>query len=433
MDKIERILGPIANGLNRNKIIQSVMKALMSLMPALMMGALGSLAQQIPIAGYQSFIHSNGIYAFTQVLVNVTTNMLALYAVFAIGYVFVKEEGYDGFTGGILSLVAFMLVTPMDTVGEGWFAITSVPLSWLGARGLFSAMIVALLTGYVYCFLMRKNITIKMPEGVPPFVAKSFTGIIPGLVIAVIFGIITFVFKSTSYGNMHQAVYSLIGAPLSTIGGSVWAAMFIYVLTGLCWFFGIHGIAVISAVMPIWITADAANVAAISAGIGATNIVTYNWIQAVANIGGAGCTLGLIILCTFRAKSARYKEIGKIAIVPSFFGINEPVVFGLPCMLNATLAIPFIFLPVVLIGLSYLLTIAGILPIGNGIAAGAAIPVFSGLLIGGWRVAVWNIVEVFITIAVYYPFFRIIDKQAVKEESHAGQTSEEIQGQEKIA
>ena len=125
------------------------------------MERLGSLLQQIPIPAYQNFIQSTGIYAFTQVLVNVTTNMLALYAAFAISYVFVKNEGYDGFTGGILSLIAFMIVTPMETVGEGWAAVTNLPLSWLGAKGLFTAMFVALLTGYIYSFLMRKNILSK--------------------------------------------------------------------------------------------------------------------------------------------------------------------------------------------------------------------------------------------------------------------------------
>lgn len=109
--------------------------------------------------------------------------------------------------------------------------------------------------------------------------------------------------------------------------------------------------------------------------------------------------------------------MGKLAIVPSCFGINEPVVFGLPCMLNATLMIPFVFLPVILIGISYILTITGILPIGNGIAAGACIPVFSGLLIGGWRVALWNIIEILITVLAYLPFFKILDKQAYLEEN----------------
>ena len=417
MDKLEKILAPMANALNNNKIIQTISKALMSLMPALMIGAIGSLLQQIPIPAYQSFIQSTGIYTFTQTLVNVTTNMLALYAVFAIGYVFVKNEGLDGFTGGILSLIAFMIVTPMITTGEGYMAVTNLPLSWLGAKGLFTAMFVALLTSYVYCFLMKKNITIKMPDSVPPFVSKSFSGIIPGVVIAIIFGIISIGFQMTPFGDVHQAIYSVIGLPLTSIGGSIWAALLIYVLSGFCWFFGIHGIAVVSAVMPIWMAADAANIAAMSAGSPATNIITYNWINAIGNIGGAGCTLGLIILCAFTAKSKRYKEIGKLAIVPSCFGINEPVVFGLPCMLNATLMIPFVFLPVILIGISYVLTITGILPIGNGIAAGTAIPVFSGLLIGGWRVALWNIVEIFITVIVYLPFFKILDKQACEEES----------------
>ena len=417
MDKIEKVLAPFANALNNNKIIQTISKALMSLMPALMIGAIGSLLQQIPIPAYQNFIQSTGIYAFTQVLVNVTTNMLALYAAFAISYVFVKNEGHDGFTGGILSLIAFMIVTPMETVGEGWAAVTNLPLSWLGAKGLFTAMFVALLTGYIYSFLMRKNITIKMPDSVPPFVSKSFSGIIPGAAIALIFGIISILIQMTPFGDVHQAIYGLIGAPLSSIGGSIWAALLIYVLSGFCWFFGIHGIAVMSAVMPIWMAADMANVSAISAGGAASNIVTYNWVNAIGNIGGAGCTLGLILLCAFAAKSKRYREMGKLAIVPSCFGINEPVVFGLPCMLNATLMIPFVFLPVILIGISYILTITGILPIGNGIAAGACIPVFSGLLIGGWRVALWNIIEIPITVLAYLPFFKILDKQAYLEEN----------------
>lgn len=417
MDKIEKVLAPFANALNNNKIIQTISKALMSLMPALMIGAIGSLLQQIPIPAYQNFIQSTGIYAFTQVLVNVTTNMLALYAAFAISYVFVKNEGHDGFTGGILSLIAFMIVTPMETVGEGWAAVTNLPLSWLGAKGLFTAMFVALLTGYIYSFLMRKNITIKMPDSVPPFVSKSFSGIIPGAAIALIFGIISILIQMTPFGDVHQAIYGLIGAPLSSIGGSIWAALLIYVLSGFCWFFGIHGIAVMSAVMPIWMAADMANVSAISAGGAASNIVTYNWVNAIGNIGGAGCTLGLILLCAFAAKSKRYREMGKLAIVPSCFGINEPVVFGLPCMLNVTLMIPFVFLPVILIGISYVLTITGILPIGNGIAAGACIPVFSGLLIGGWRVALWNIIEILITVLAYLPFFKILDKQAYLEEN----------------
>lgn len=417
MNTIEKLIAPMANALNKSKIVQTISKSLMALMPALMMGAIGALVQQIPFSGFQNFLVSSGIYSITQILVNVSTNMLALYAAFAIGYVYVSNEKMDGFTGGILSLISFLIVTPMDIVGEGWMAVTNLPLTWLGARGLFTAMIVGYMAAAIYCYLVRKNFTIKLPDSVPPFISKSFSGIIPGIIMSVIFATVVYVFRLTPYGNVHQAIYSLIGAPLSSIGGSIWAALLVYVLSGFCWFFGIHGVAVVSAVMPIWMAADAANIAATSAGGVASNIITYHWINVVGNIGGAGCTLGLVLLCAFAAKSKQYKEIGKLALVPSCFGINEPVVFGLPCMLNATLMIPFVFLPVVLIGISYLLTISGILPVGNGLGAPAAIPVVAGFFNGGWRLALWQLIELFITVAVYYPFFKILDKKACEEEN----------------
>ncbi|MCH4242384.1 MAG: PTS transporter subunit EIIC [Prevotella sp.] len=416
MNRFSEVLGKFAGWMNKNKTIQSISHALMSLMPVLMVGALGSLFQQIPIDAYQTFLTNTGLMSILKTLVNVTTNMLALYASFAVAYCYANSEEKDGFAAGLISLLCFFLVTPMNTVGEGYTAVTNLPLSWMGAKGLFTAMIIAIIVAKVYCLFIRKNITIKMPDSVPPFISKSFTSIIPAVVIALLFAAVSALMSLTSFGDVHSLIYGVIGAPLSSIGGSIWAALLIYVLSGLCWFFGIHGIAVVSAVMPIWMAADAANVAAISAGGVATNIVTYNWVNVVGNIGGAGCTLGLILLCTFRAKSKRYKEIGKLAIVPSLFGINEPVVFGLPCMLNVTLAIPFIFTPVLLIGLSYVLTIIGILPIGNGVGAPASIPVLQGLFNGGWRMAVWNVIEVVLTVLIYLPFFKKIDKQAVEDE-----------------
>lgn len=417
MNRFNDILGKAAGWMQQNTIVQSISHALMSLMPALMIGAIGSLIQQIPFAGYQAFLQSSGLYALTQVFVNVSTGMLALYASFAIAYQYANKLGHDGFMAGMISLISFLVITPMETVGEGWMAVTNLPLSWLGARGLFAAIIVSILSTRIYSMFVDRNITIKMPDSVPPFISKSFGSIIPAAAIAVGFGLISVFIKATPFGDVHSLIYGLIGAPLSTIGGSIWAALLIYVLSGLCWFFGIHGIAVVSAVMPIWMGADAANITAMSAGGAAENIVTYNWLNAIGNIGGAGCTLGLILLCAFAAKSKRYREIGKLAIVPSLFGINEPVVFGLPCMLNPVLAVPFIFTPVLLIAVSYVLTVIGILPVGNGVGAPATIPVVSGMVNGGWRMAVWNVIEIVLVTIIYLPFFRKLDAEAVKEES----------------
>lgn len=418
MEKLQEFLIPIAQKLNDNKVIQTISRSLMSLLPALIVGSLGSMLQQIPFEGYQNFIHSTGIYGLTQTLVNVTTNMFAVYVVFAIAYNYVNKEKYNGFTAGVLALISFFIVTPMITEGEGWMAVTSLPIKWLGAQGLFTAMIVSMLVANIYLWFMKNNITIKMPESVPQFISDSFAGILPGLGIGLIFAVIAFIFQKTSFGDVHNAIYSMIGAPLQAVGGSIWAALLIYILSGLCWFFGIHGIAVVSAVIPIWMGADMANVAAISAGGAPTNIITFNWVQTVANIGGAGCTLGLVLLSAFAAKSKQYKEIGKLSLIPSLFNINEPVVFGYPCMLNATLAIPFIFLPVFFVAASYLLTIVGILPVGNGLASPVPMPILMGFFNGGWRMAVWNAIEIVITILAYYPFFKLLDKKAVELENN---------------
>ena len=384
MEKLEKILSPMANYLNNNKVIQAISKGIMSTMAALMVGAAGSILLNLPIDAYQSFITSCGLNNVFNTLVNVTTNMLALYTAFTIAYAYTAQTKHDPLVAGLLSLLGFFIVTPMVTTGEGYAAVTNLPLSWLGAKGIFVSMFVAIITSLIFIKLSDKGLIIKMPEGVPEFVSKSFTGIIPGLVVGAVFSTLSFLAAQTSYGDVHNVVYTLIGQPLNGIGNSVWTGCLIYTLSGLCWFLGIHGIAVVSAIMPIWMAADAANLAATSAGQVAPNIITYQWINAVSSPGGAGATIGLVICILLFAKSKRYKTFGKVATIPSIVNINEPVVFGMPCMLNTLLFVPFVFLPVVFILIAYFLTTAGILPVVSGIGAPSGTPlILSGFICGG--------------------------------------------------
>ncbi len=416
MNKLQQVLQKFADTIQSNKTIQSISGGIIALMPALMLGAFASMFQQLPFEAYKTWLVTSGVNSMLQTVVNVTTNMLGLYATFSIAFNYAKKENVDGLSAGLLALVGFFIITPMNTVGEGWMASTNLPLDWLGAKGMFSGMIVAAITAKIYVYFVKKNIVIKLPDSVPEFISRSFASIIPGACIGVLWAISSFVFAKTSFGSLHGAIYTLIGTPLTNIGGTIWAMLLIQVLTGLCWFFGIHGIAVVSVVMPIWMAADAMNIAAVSAGGVPENIITYNWYSAVGNIGGAGCTLGLVLLFAFRAKSKRYKELGRLALAPSFFNINEPVVFGAPMMLNMTTLIPFVFLPPVLIGVSYLLTIIGILPVGNGIGSPVPLIGFIGFFLGGWRLALWQIIELVITVVVYLPFFKKLDNDAYAEE-----------------
>lgn len=416
MDKLVMM----ANKLSQNKIMQAVSRGIIGTISILMLGAFATLLTSLPIEPYQRFIESIGLSAILNQIFTVTNGMLGIYASFSIAYVYVKAEEYDPFVAGLLSVASFLLLTPTTIVEDGGLtgSTTNLPLTWLGATGLFTAIIVAIITAKIYCYLMKRNITIKMPESVPPFVSEGIAGIVPGIIIIATFSIVSMIFAATPFESVHIAVFGLISAPLQNLGGTVWAGLLVYFLSGICWFVGVHGVAVMSAMIPIWFAADQANIASVAAGQAPTNIITYNWLNVVAGVGGAGVTIGLVILCAFFAKSQRYRKIGKLTLVPSFFNINEPVVFGVPCMLNVILAVPFILLPVVLIAIAYVLTIAGILPVGNGIGAPAGVPIIlMGAFTGGWRLALWQLVTVFISIGVYYPFFRVLDKRALKEEA----------------
>ncbi|MBW9324015.1 PTS sugar transporter subunit IIC [Enterococcus casseliflavus] len=415
---LEKIVSPAASWLNNNKVIQAISQGLMITMPIIMVGAIASIFQNLPIAAYQSFTSSTYLSQLFTNIVNISTNMLAVYVVAAISYTYCKGLGNkDGFTCALLALMNFFLLTPTTITGEGFAAMTNLPFEWLGAKGLFTAMIVAVLTTVVFNTVVKRNWTIKLPDSVPPFVSKAFAAIIPGFLMVILFGFIAFLFSLTSYGSVHQAIYAIIQEPLGHVGNSVWTAALIYLLSGLCWFFGIHGIAVIGVVMPIWLAADAANIAALAAGQDAPNIITYTWINIVSSPGGSGATIGLIILATFFAKSQRYRSLGKLGIVPSLFYINEPVVFGFPLVLNGLMAIPFMIAPVVNILLAYGLTTLGVIPASNGVGS-MGMPIFIGAFLnGGWRLLVFQIVTVFLSLAIYYPFFKIADQKEYALES----------------
>lgn len=421
MKGIEKFLMPAANMIQKNKILQCISQGLMSTMSIMMIGAFASILQGLPIDAYQTFLIDSHLNTILQNLVNISTNMLALYVSFAVAYSYIKRTAYDPFAAGLISIASFLIVTPFVTTGEGYMAVTNLPLNWLGSQGIFTAMIIGVISALIYQWFNQKNFVIKMPEGVPEFVSRSFSGILPGLSIVVIFAALSYAVTFTQYESIHALIYGLIQVPLSNIGTSIWAALLIYILSGLCWFFGIHGIAVMTVIMPVWAAADAENMSLIAAGVANAdlpNIITYNWVNAVATIGGAGCTIGLVFWMSLKGKSERYKALGRLALVPGVFNINEPVVFGAPCVLNPILAIPFIFLPCIFIAIAYGLVLAGILPISNGIGAPMGTPlILQGIFNGGWRLAVFQAFAILVSIIVYYPFFKILDKKAVEEET----------------
>ena len=375
MSILEKYLTPLAAKMQANKILSAISKGLMMTMPILIVGSLATLLSSVQITAYQTFITESGIKGILDVIADFTTNSLALYSVFTIAYSFVKNETKDnGISAGLLSIVSFLTLTPQLIIEET--GAKAIGMEWLGAKGLFTAMFVSIVVSLIYKFFLERDIVIKMPDGVPQFVVDSFTGIIPTVVIVAIFGAIAMIFKMTDYGSIHSLIYALIQKPLSGLGTTLSAVIIIYILEGLVWFVGIHAIAVAIVVLPIWLAAGAENLA------GASNIVTWGWVNTFAGVGGAGGTLGLILLFLWKAKSEKNKSIGKLSVIPSLFNINEPVVFGVPIVLNPYFLIPFVFTPVISLILAYAFTTIGILPITSGISVPAGTPIIiSGYLL----------------------------------------------------
>lgn len=397
-----------------NRYISSISNGLMLAMSVLIAGALFTLVDLINIPVYQNFLTNTGLKTLTGIPPVITNSIISLYVVFGIAYSLTTKFKKDGFSAAVLALMSFLILTPLVSNDEG----TNLPLTWLGASGLFVAMIVALVVGRLYVLMIEKEFYIKMPKGVPPTVERSFGAIVPCIVITVLMLAVRGVFEATSFGSIHQFIYTLIQIPLTRLGGSWIAYLITIIVANLLWIFGVHGGMVIYGVMsPIWTTLRLENLTAFQNGTELPHLVPGGIFSLVyTNLGGSGATIGLAIALIF-AQSKRYKTIGKLTLVPAFLGINEPLLFGLPIVLNTRFLIPFIVAPLLNAVLAIAGTAVGFLPKLRGIGTPLGTPIgVTGFVEGGWRVAVFQILLIGVSFLIYYPFFKKADAIALEDE-----------------
>lgn len=431
---LEKYLIPFSTKLSGNRFLKAISEGFSILLPIVMAGAIFTLLANLQFAPYQNFITATHIKEILSFVPMVTTDMLAIYLSFLVGYSLCKSLGHseNAAISGILSLFVFFLMIPLGVteVKEGVAVSVSKALGtqWLGSAGLFTAMIIGLSVPVIYTWILKKNWTIKMPEGVPPTISKSFSALVPAFIIAILFATIRFGFSLTDYGNINQFIYTTLQTPLTSLGASPFTYIILIFLCSLLWFFGLHGGMIIMPILNLLYTAPGLeNLAAYGAGLPIKNMISMsNW-SIYASLGGAGGTLGLCILMVFFAKSKRYKTLGTLAIVPGMCGINEPITFGMPMVLNTTMILPFILTPILTFSLSYICTVMGIVEPLNGTQVPLGTPVIMNAIIaGGWKQALLQLVCVFIQIGIYLPFFKVLDKQACAVEAQLPKEEGEI-------
>ena len=446
-DYIQKNIMPKVNKIASNKFLKAVSDGFMGIMPVIIVGAMFSLFNSLSIKPYQDFITKIGLKPLLAIPNMVTNDLLAIYAVFFIAYNLAKYYDKDSGTAGMIALFTFLAITPISSTGniinnfltannislpEGVSVASSNVLTfdYLGAKGLFVAIIVALVSTVMYNKLIDSGLSITMPKGVPPTITKSFAGLVPGFVVIALFILINkgvTLLPIEGVSGIHSLIYTLIQKPLETfIGNNIFSFLFAIILAQVLWFFGVHGVnAVILPIFyPLWTSLTTANIEAMNAGVSLfelPNIINRCFFSVYAICGGSGATLGICIYMAWKSKSKQYRTLGKLSVLSNFCGINEPIVFATPMVLNPYMAVPWIGTPVVISILAYILTYMKILPRLTTIVPLGTPVLMSGMIAGGaegWRVALFQVAAIIIGALIYLPFFKVIDNKSFDSEQN---------------
>ncbi len=424
-EKLESIFMPLAEAIGRNKYLMSIRDGFLVSTPLLIIGSLFLLVGNFPIEAWTDFIANQGWAGYIGKPASATFDIMAILATLGIAYAFAGRMNVDKIFGAATALVSWFTVMPftIDTVldtGET-LSISGIPFGWVGSKGIFIGIACAFLSVHIYAWVNSKGWVIKMPEGVPPTVEQSFSALIPAGVVVFVFFAVNWIFALTPYGSAFQFVFEILQAPLLSLGNTLGAMVIAYIFLHFFWFFGVNGGSVVGAVFnPILQTLAAENASALQAGLPIPNIISQQFQDLFATFGGCGSTLSLLIAMILFCKSKRVTELAKLSLVPGIFGINEPIVFGLPIVLNPTILVPFVLVPTVNIVISYFAMYLGLVPYCNGIQLPWTTPVIiSGFLSTNWAGAVLQAILLVIGVFIYLPFIKMIDKQYLQEETNA--------------
>ncbi|AQS03556.1 PTS sugar transporter subunit IIC [Clostridium beijerinckii] len=396
----EKMIPPLVKVGNQRHLM-AIRNGLAITIPFIIVGSIFLILGNLPFDWWADYIGELG--PKMNVVVNSSFGVLGVLAALGIGYHLAKSYKLDPITGSVISFVAFLLTQVTEDF--------QLDTSKFGAEGLFTAIIVCMFAVEVLRFFVKRNIVIKLPEGVPPAVGNSFIALIPALVVMITVWLIRVVigFNITDFITM---IFSPVVFALNTLPG-----ILIYsALVTLLWSAGIHGDMTLEGIAdPIYIQFLTVNTAAFIAHEKIPYITASGFYSLFVNVGGTGATLCLVLLM-IRSKSKLYKSLGKVSFPSACFEINEPVIFGFPVVLNPVILVPFTVVPLVLTTLSYLMMYFDI--IGRPVAMVPwTMPPIIGPFIatgGDWRAAVWSAVEMVIAAIIYYPFFKFAEKQQLE-------------------
>ncbi|WP_010648124.1 PTS cellobiose transporter subunit IIC [Oceanobacillus massiliensis] len=427
MEFLEKFLLPIADKLNNNRYLSALRDGFMVALPLIIFGSIFVVIANFPFL--DRLLSEDAFTAYQNALgpaSAATLSIMGTFVIIGIGYKLTEHYGLEAIYGGVVAFAAFLILTPQ--ILEGVSGV--IPTSSLGAQGMFLGIFTAFISAELYRFFVQKNWTIKMPDGVPDAVSKSFSALIPISLTLSVFLLIRIIFSYTHFDTVQNFIYTIIQEPLTALGSGLPATVIAVLLIQLFWFFGLHGQIVINSVFdPIWYALNDENLHAFQAGTELPNIVTKQFIDTfLVGMGGSGMTLAVIILIFMIGRSRQLKELGKLGAPAGIFNVNEPIIFGLPIIMNPLVIIPWLLAPVVITFITYFAMSTGLVPPPAGIIVPwTTPPLISGFLATGnaWQGAVLQAFNLLVVSIIWWPFLKIMDKNYYESEQKASKDTNE--------
>ena len=411
-------LKPFFEKVSNNKYLRAIRDGFVSCIPVILFSSLFILVASVPeIFGiklpesvstplWQAYNYSMGILAVLMVA-TISKSLTD-----SINHKLPKLRQINDVSVMIVSIICLLLLA-VEPIKGGMAA------EFMGTKGLLSAFVVAFSVPNIYKFFVSRNITIKLPDEVPHYIAQTFADLIPLSVAVFVFWLGSLVFKNVT-GMMFGVWVLELFKPLFVAADGYIGVAIIYGAMAMFWFMGIHGPSIVEpAVTAIYIANIEANLQIYSAGGHAVNILTHPTSYFVATLGGTGATLMFCAMCAFIAKSQQLKAVGRASIIPVTFAVNEPILFGAPIVLNPVLFFPFILTPIANVWVfkffvdnlgmnSFLYILPWTTPAPIGLVIGTGFAKLAFILAP---------LLLIMDAVMYYPFFRVYDKQLVARET----------------
>lgn len=419
MDKmsglIERYIAPPLVAMGNQRHFAAIRAALIRTIPLIIIGSLPLILTSLPV---ESWANAMAPYAEKlNVLYTMTMNFMVLYLAISLGAELARMyEELDSTIVSIVTVACYVItVAPVD------METNTLEVTGFSAKGMFTLFVVAIIVVEFMHFAYKHNIIIRLPKSVPSGISQSFASLLPMAILLVFFWVLRVV-----VGFDLNSLLNMIVSPLLAVSDIWYAAFICALLLQLLWFVGIHGgsFTVWGVMYPFLLTNIAENAEAVAAGSAMPHILTEPFIYSWTMIGGTGMTLSLIVLW-LRSKSARLREVSRLSLIPGIFCVNEPVMFGVPIVLNPLMFVPFVFLTSLLGTMyGYVLTSLGWISPAYVQIPWTTPPLLQPYLStgGDWRNVVAQAILIVLMVIIWYPFAKVYERRCIAEEQ-AGEES----------